>query len=330
MQPNVSARRVRPLFVLSGHGIARTLALLLVACASMVAVAAPALADEPAPAQTWVTDGQVESVVPGTSGVVYITGAFSGVSPATGAFGSFDSTTGAVEAGWPDVVGTIYAIAPDGSGGWYIGGLLSSVGGRPRQNLAHIRADKSVDTAWAPSADGVVRTLAVDGLLVYAGGDFGEVDGQARGRLAAVDATTGALSAFDPEVSGTPAVTSISSIALVGTTLYAAGQFTMVGADARSDLAAIDTTTGLATSWAPDPDGSVATLAVSGSTCMSAAGSTRSPARPGERSPRSTPRPGRSRRGHRPRSRSSGLIRAPSARSRSRERPSILPEGSIR
>ena len=36
----------------------------------------------------------------------------------------------------PDVSGAVYAVAPDGSGGWYIGGSFTSVGGLTRNRIA--------------------------------------------------------------------------------------------------------------------------------------------------------------------------------------------------
>ena len=56
----------------------------------------------------------------------------------------------------------MYAVVPDGAGGWYIGGDFAYVGGLPRNCLAHIASNFTV-AAWNPNANAVVRALAVSG-----------------------------------------------------------------------------------------------------------------------------------------------------------------------
>jgi hypothetical protein len=62
----------------------------------------------------------------------------------------------------------------------------------------------------------------------------------------------------------------VSALAVSGSTVYAGGQFTGIGGQPRSNVAALDAATGLATAWNPGvggpSGGSVSTLAVSGST----------------------------------------------------------------
>ncbi len=48
--------------------------------------------------------------------------------------------------------------------------------------------------------------------------------------------------------------------------IYAGGEFTRMGGQARNYLAALDTATGSAIDWDPSPNGYVYSLAVSGST----------------------------------------------------------------
>ena len=98
----------------------------------------------------------------------------------------------------PDVtgqaVGGVYAIA-DAGDRTIIGGLFTRYGNRARSNVAAINADGSVDTAWNPGTNGVVKAVAVseDGTTVFLGGIFTTVGGQARANLAAVDAVTGVV-----------------------------------------------------------------------------------------------------------------------------------------
>jgi hypothetical protein len=53
----------------------------------------------------------------------------------------------------PRVAGTVYAVAPDGSGGWYVGGSFTHVGGTPRSNLAHVFADQSLFAQFMEKAE---------------------------------------------------------------------------------------------------------------------------------------------------------------------------------
>src|SRR5215831_18106673 len=91
----------------------------------------------------WVTNGPVFAMAR-AGNTIYVGGAFSRVGPALGGGIPFDPQTGGPISPFPKVAGVINAAAPDGKGGWYIAGVFSSVGGRPRSNLAHVRANGSV------------------------------------------------------------------------------------------------------------------------------------------------------------------------------------------
>ncbi len=96
----------------------------------------------------WGTDGPVYAVVRDGS-TVYLGGSFTYVGPRTGGGALIDAGSGVVLPGFPQVTGVVSAIASDGSGGWYIGGQFTSVGGVARSNLAHVGPDLAV-TAWNP------------------------------------------------------------------------------------------------------------------------------------------------------------------------------------
>lgn len=79
----------------------------------------------------WVTNGEVNAVVfDGSTNTVFLGGAFTNVGPHTG-LGALLDSTGRADLGFPRVNptgvptnGAVRAVAPDGSGGWYIGGGL--------------------------------------------------------------------------------------------------------------------------------------------------------------------------------------------------------------
>ena len=163
------------------------------------------------------------------------------------------------------------ATVPDGAGGYYVGGAFTEVGGTTRNNIAHILADGSVDTAFNPNANGNVETLAVSGSPVYAGGSFTVIGGQTRHCIAALNASSGAATAWNPNATKETGYVSVSALAVSGSTVYAGGLFSSIGGQNRNNIAALDASSGLATAWDPDAGGDypydyVQALAVSGST----------------------------------------------------------------
>src|SRR5262249_6874141 len=209
----------------------------------------------------WVPDRPVTCVGTSPAGdVLYIGGAFTKVGPPTGSGGPISASTGLPLVTYPKVTGgLVNAVEPDGSGGWFIGGDFTAVGGVSRSRIAHILSDGSL-SSWNPSADSVVTCLALSGSLLYVGGRFGNIGGQFRGKVAALDVTTGAATGWNPNANDM-----VEAIA-VGSSIYVGGSFATIGGQARSHIAALDATTGLATSWNPNADGPVFTLVLNRTT----------------------------------------------------------------
>jgi outer membrane protein assembly factor BamB len=90
--------------------------------------------------------------------------------------------------------GAVRAAIADGTGGWYIGGTFTSVGGVSRPGLAHLLADGTLDTAFVPPPLGQVRALALDGGRLYVGGIQPlDADPWFQPVLSALDPETGAV-----------------------------------------------------------------------------------------------------------------------------------------
>lgn len=171
--------------------------------------------------------------------MLYMGGAFNFIgSPRRGLARLQSSGAGAATSDAYEVVGTVKAIAPDGAGGWYIGGGFSSVKGQPRQNLAHLLADGSLD-AWNPGASDTVRAIAVSPTAVYVGGDFTTAGAQTRTRLAAFSTTSGGLLPWAPS-----ADRAVYALVLQGSTVFVGGGFLKISGIPRDGLAALDGTTG--------------------------------------------------------------------------------------
>lgn len=168
----------------------------------------------------------------------------------------------------PSDSGGVDALAVSGST-VYVGGDFSWVGGQAGSDLAAVDANSGKVMSWDPKIDGGVDALAVSGRTVYAGGRFTSIASRRRNSLAALDPKTGAVTSWNPGVQfGNGGPTGIvRALALSGHTLYAGGEFSSVGNMPRSNLAAIDATTGQVTDWNPGYDRGIfmiKALAVSG------------------------------------------------------------------
>ena len=204
---------------------------------------------------------------------MYVGGDFSSVGGQTrNNAAAVDATSGAVTPWNPNpkdgqYSNSVYAIVAYG-GVIYAAGNFYNIGGQQRTGLAALDPSIGLATAWDPKiADGgngvQVYALAVSGGTVYFGGTFlgsARVGKENRNCLAAVDATSGTVrSNWHPEPNYT-----VLSLAVSGGTIYVGGNFSTIGGQARSGLAALDAVTGAAKDWQPKAGRSVYALAVSG------------------------------------------------------------------
>lgn len=183
------------------------------------------------------------------------------------------------------VQGGVLAMDLSETGVLYICGQFSSVNGVARSSIAAIDTATGTLTDWSPALTSFQQTavLAV-GDVVYVG----------EGSLAAVDSGTGNVQALNSGNIGFPSAFVLSgnilyiggtnglsaydinadaplawnpapngavrTLLLSGGTIYAGGDFTNIGGQDRSFLAAVSTLTGNASSWNPAPDGFVNAL----------------------------------------------------------------------
>ena len=239
-------------------------------------LAAPAGA-APVPAPVCCVTSERPTALAVAGSTAYVGGSFRHVGRATGGLGVLDTDEGHEARQWPQVKGSVDAAVPDGAGGWYVAGEFSAIGNSSRTGLAHLRADGTVDPAWAPTLDGRVRAMALSGGVVWIGGSFTHINGDvARDNLAGLDAVTGApagpaLGVRDT-ASGNARVYALVVRSFIRGTpsgpvtirqLYVGGSFDRAGADVRHNLAAFDLSDGTTTSFDPEPNDMVMTLAMS-------------------------------------------------------------------
>ena len=239
---------------------------LLSAAVPATAAAAPAVAPKPL---CCIPTGNVSAIAV-AGNTAYVGGDFRHMGIPTSRLAVLDPSSGQPQAGWPSVDGGfVLASQPDGSGGWYIGGTFTSVGGLPRQHIAHLLPDRSVDPAWAASVNGFsVNALASQGGVVYAGGLFTDVNGgTTRTNFAAFDATTGAVTGLvmnTDQMVRALATSSRPEFNVNGNvqTLFLGGDFTTVNGSARGHLAAVDLASGTLLAADPKLNQSVYALAI--------------------------------------------------------------------
>jgi len=270
------------------------------AAAGLAALLAPVANAQVIKDELWNTNGSV-SAIAASGNLIYIGGSFTSVGPASGGGVPLSAATGRPTGPYPRVgvgptsLGNVWAVAPDGTGGWYVAGHFLSVGGEPHSNLAHILANGSIapwsggpssqvlgitasgsrvymargsgvvawdDVTGAPLAGfsspvlaGGAYSIATDGTNVYVGGF--------NGLLVAMDAATGAQ-VWSQAVTGSAAT--VYALALGGPTLYVGGRFTGVGGQPRNRVAALDAATGALKAWDPNSGSVVMALATDGST----------------------------------------------------------------
>lgn len=145
---------------------------------------------------------------------------------------------------------TSCVVQPDGK--TVIVGSFTSVGGLPRNNIARINVDGTVDTSFDPNVTGTVTLCTIqphstgNDFSLIIGGSFTHVGNQPRQYLARLD-STGAVTTFNPTPNDVPQCILVQRTGeiLVG------GRFTYIGSTPRAHLAQFDGITGALTTFNP-------------------------------------------------------------------------------
>ncbi len=157
----------------------------------------------------------------------------------------------------------------------YVGGLFDYVGSSPRKNLAVFDVSSGYPgnlLGWSPNPNDQVNAIAVTDQNVYIGGSFTNIGGEARNNVAAFNITNGlpgAISNWNPGLSSGSTVKSLAIFLPSSTSssiIFIGGLFESVKNQARFNLAAVDNSGNLITSWSPDPNDLVETLYIADST----------------------------------------------------------------
>jgi uncharacterized delta-60 repeat protein len=142
----------------------------------------------------------------------------------------------------PNVQGQdVYVIEPH-ENGLLVGGLFTSIGGQPRNNIARVSSDGTADS-FDPNANNGVSSIVLqaDGKILVGGAFNGanSIGGQARNRVARLDPDTGQADSFDPNANDI-----VYSLALQPDgKVLAGGLFTSIGGEPRTAFARLSNDT---------------------------------------------------------------------------------------
>jgi hypothetical protein len=160
--------------------------------------------------------------------------------------------------------GWVAALAEQSDGKIIVGGNFWFAGGLPRQHLARINRDGTLDVTWAPEVNGRVSALAVSETNLFVGGLFTRAGGLPRDNLAKIallgsDATD---PAWDVKVGSPGSGAYLNALAVIGQNLFVSGYFDSISGQGRYNLAKVSTE-GVGkpdASWKPTPIGSPGTV----------------------------------------------------------------------
>lgn len=213
--------------------------------------------------QSWnpAPNGSIDALTV-SAGVLYVGGQFTELSGQTrDSLAAFSTSTDSLTSWAPPATGSFPRVRAMSVSGTeiYLAGYFDHVDGQPRSGFAAVDTSGTL-ASWNPEASGCGSAglaLAASATAVYVGGCFTHIGGQPRTGVAALDPTTALATAWNPEASG--GGSTVTTIAVSGSTLYLGGNFTEIGGQLRNGLAALDTTTATATPWNPDPNVTSAT-----------------------------------------------------------------------
>lgn len=275
----------------------------LVPCTLIFLVISFATHAQEALTDTWVTNSSVNSITRG-DGKIFLGGGFDWIGPSYGSAEAVFSPTLTHDDSYPRVGQNLHTSVADGAGGWYIttpngvshlrsnktvdeldiehdgfintieklgnilyiAGSFDMVNGVARKNLAAFDLTTGALTSWNPDANSYVNAIVGFGSTIYAGGAFTSIGGQPRQRVAALDASTGLATSWDANVAGGSGV--VYDIVCDAGAVYFAGFFSNAGggAPARTNFAAVNTTTGALLPFNPRPSSFVYDLLLDGNT----------------------------------------------------------------
>ncbi|MCX6162087.1 MAG: T9SS type A sorting domain-containing protein, partial [Ignavibacteriae bacterium] len=174
-----------------------------------------------------------------------------------------NNTDGQADSWNPNADGGVYGITVYGSN-IYVAGVFNNIDGKAINMLAKLdNTDGHADPAWHPNPSSSCNRIIPSGTDFYVQGSFDYIGEVPRNDLAKISIATGTLDAtWNPNAG---AGTSVYSMVVSGSNIYAAGSFTSIGGQSRNRIARLNNTNGNADSWNPNSSSSILSIYLSGS-----------------------------------------------------------------
>jgi hypothetical protein len=234
---------------------------LLSAAAILVPMARSASADpNPAPDDTWGTNGIVYAILP-VGNTIYVGGHFTSVGPdGTGTpranLAAFDATTGVATSWNPGTNKSVYALEASEDGSIiYVGGSFTQIGGLFRNRMAAVDAASGIALpGFRANTNKPVWDLLLHGTRLYVAGDFTLISLNEQDFIAVVDPDSGDFDAsWTPDVTGQADKGRIRTMALSSDNarLYFGGRIIAVDGVTRLMSAAVHPETAELDPWDP-------------------------------------------------------------------------------
>lgn len=155
---------------------------------------------------------------------------------------AFSPSTAAADSSIKYNIGQHVRTVSRSGGKIFVGGDFTSSGSNTRRFIAGVNSISGALTAWYPATNERVSSLAVGGGRVYLGGIFSYAGGASRNRVAAVDAINGVADSWNPDVGSTG--NEVRAIEYTSGTIYIAGRFSTIGGTSKTNIGAVNDTTG--------------------------------------------------------------------------------------
>ena len=153
----------------------------------------------------------------------------------------------------------VFAMVEQPDGRTLLAGSFFSVLGQPRNNIARLNADGTLDVGFNPNVNGSVYSLVVqaDGRILL-GGSFTTVGVTVHGRIARLNADGTPDPGFDPDASGTVNCVGVQEDGKI----LLGGSFTSVGGRERNRIARLESDGTADTGFNPNANGVVNSIAL--------------------------------------------------------------------
>ena len=165
-----------------------------------------------------------------------------------------------------DTYSSVYDLEIDGSTLYATGNGLNSgamiAGGVERTGIIGLNTSTALPTSWDPGLSSSVESIAIYDSEIFLSTESFLVDATQRKYLLELD-SNGDVTDFDAQSDGP-----VNNLIVDNDSLFVVGAFSTIGGEVREDVAKLDRTTGLSTSWNTNQDNKVYAMGFDGDSTL--------------------------------------------------------------